>query len=450
MTADGAVRRAPARSDLEARRQPRRLRAARAGADASTRARLRRRRGVGRDHPRRERRGVAAVPVPCRVCCGRQRRRSVPAGSSGARRACRSGSPRWPQVMALHPDAELRRCPGAAAAGIAVLPLDARRPFRWRRSRARRRRRRPRWFQLYVAAQPRSTAGSLVERAAASGYRAIVLTVDLPVLGFRERDRGDLASRSAGNLPHMDDATGDPNRYGALELPRASPGTRSPRSGRGPRCRWCSRASWSPATRGSRSRPASPGSSSRTTAGASSIGSVTSAIDTLAEIVEAVDHGARSGWMAASGAASTSSWRSRSAHRRSSSGGRPLLGARGGRPRGRGARGLRSSAASSSCALVAARLHARSPRSGRSCLPEMRSRPALGLDGAAGRSGADRGRRRRSPPTEATARHADLAGQIEAANTGSTTSRTRRADRRRVRPALPRARRARGRASRRS
>ena len=30
---------------------------------------------------------------------------------------------------------------------------------------------------------------SLVERAAAAGYRAILLTVDLPLLGYRERDR---------------------------------------------------------------------------------------------------------------------------------------------------------------------------------------------------------------------------------------------------------------------
>ena len=45
-----------------------------------------------------------------------------------------------------------------------------------------------RWFQLYVQADPGGTR-SLVERAAAAGYRAIVLTVDLPILGYRERDR---------------------------------------------------------------------------------------------------------------------------------------------------------------------------------------------------------------------------------------------------------------------
>lgn len=42
----------------------------------------------------------------------------------------------------------------------------------------------PRWFQLYVA-KDRGFARSLVERAEAAGYRALVLTVDLPVLGRR-------------------------------------------------------------------------------------------------------------------------------------------------------------------------------------------------------------------------------------------------------------------------
>ena len=44
------------------------------------------------------------------------------------------------------------------------------------------------WFQLYTQAEPSRTR-EFVERAAAAGYRAIVLTVDLPLLGYRERDR---------------------------------------------------------------------------------------------------------------------------------------------------------------------------------------------------------------------------------------------------------------------
>jgi 4-hydroxymandelate oxidase len=44
------------------------------------------------------------------------------------------------------------------------------------------------WFQLYVQPDPDQTR-RLVERAQAAGFEAIVLTVDLPILGYRERDR---------------------------------------------------------------------------------------------------------------------------------------------------------------------------------------------------------------------------------------------------------------------
>jgi isopentenyl diphosphate isomerase/L-lactate dehydrogenase-like FMN-dependent dehydrogenase len=45
----------------------------------------------------------------------------------------------------------------------------------------------PHWFQLYVWRDRAITRG-LVERAAATGYRTLVVTVDTPVLGQRERD----------------------------------------------------------------------------------------------------------------------------------------------------------------------------------------------------------------------------------------------------------------------
>jgi isopentenyl diphosphate isomerase/L-lactate dehydrogenase-like FMN-dependent dehydrogenase len=45
----------------------------------------------------------------------------------------------------------------------------------------------PRWFQLYVF-RDRGITRSLVERAEAAGFGAIVLTVDAPRLGRRERD----------------------------------------------------------------------------------------------------------------------------------------------------------------------------------------------------------------------------------------------------------------------
>lgn len=44
-----------------------------------------------------------------------------------------------------------------------------------------------RWFQIYVF-RDRELVQSLIERARASGYETLVLTVDCPVLGQRERD----------------------------------------------------------------------------------------------------------------------------------------------------------------------------------------------------------------------------------------------------------------------
>ncbi len=46
----------------------------------------------------------------------------------------------------------------------------------------------PRWFQLYVNEDVGFTR-RLVQRAEAAGYEAVVLTVDLPVLGYREREK---------------------------------------------------------------------------------------------------------------------------------------------------------------------------------------------------------------------------------------------------------------------
>jgi isopentenyl diphosphate isomerase/L-lactate dehydrogenase-like FMN-dependent dehydrogenase len=45
----------------------------------------------------------------------------------------------------------------------------------------------PRWFQLYVFAD-RGVSRELMARAAEHGYEALVVTVDLPVMGVRERD----------------------------------------------------------------------------------------------------------------------------------------------------------------------------------------------------------------------------------------------------------------------
>ena len=74
-----------------------------------------------------------------------------------------------------------------------------------------------RWFQLY-AQQDRGLSRSFVERAAATGYRAIMLTVDLPVLGYRERDlRSGFALSSLGNF----DAARPTHRLGDTRVARS-------------------------------------------------------------------------------------------------------------------------------------------------------------------------------------------------------------------------------------
>ena len=59
-----------------------------------------------------------------------------------------------------------------------------------------------RWFQLYVQPDPGLTR-ELVERAAAAGYEALCLTVDVPVLGYRDevvRHHFDPGPGAYGNL----------------------------------------------------------------------------------------------------------------------------------------------------------------------------------------------------------------------------------------------------------
>jgi isopentenyl diphosphate isomerase/L-lactate dehydrogenase-like FMN-dependent dehydrogenase len=93
-------------------------------------------------------------------------------------------APMAAQGMA-HPDAEAAVVAAAAAAGVPMIAstmstcsleaIAAAAPDATR------------WFQLYTQAEPRRTRW-LVDRAEAAGYGAIVVTVDLPVLGYRERD----------------------------------------------------------------------------------------------------------------------------------------------------------------------------------------------------------------------------------------------------------------------
>jgi (S)-2-hydroxy-acid oxidase len=84
-----------------------------------------------------------------------------------------------------HPEGELAMARGAAAAGtIMCLSTAATATIEEVASAA------PdglRWFQLYWSSD-RGVVRDLLDRAAACGFRAVVLTVDLPVLGRRERD----------------------------------------------------------------------------------------------------------------------------------------------------------------------------------------------------------------------------------------------------------------------
>jgi 4-hydroxymandelate oxidase len=85
-----------------------------------------------------------------------------------------------------HPDAECGTARGSAAAGalytlstissVSLEEVAAVAPGA------------PRWFQLYAPAG-RGACQALVERAAATGYGAVAVTVDLPLPGNRERDR---------------------------------------------------------------------------------------------------------------------------------------------------------------------------------------------------------------------------------------------------------------------
>jgi isopentenyl diphosphate isomerase/L-lactate dehydrogenase-like FMN-dependent dehydrogenase len=73
----------------------------------------------------------------------------------------------------------------------------------------------PRWFQLYVN-EDRALSEAIVKRARDAGYSALVLTVDLPVVGYRERElrmpialsdhrvgNFDDLLREAEDLPHV-------------------------------------------------------------------------------------------------------------------------------------------------------------------------------------------------------------------------------------------------------
>ena len=111
-----------------------------------------------------------------------------------------------------HPNGEAEMLAGAAAAGIpfclsttSSMPLEAVAEASPDAER---------WFQLYMVGGM-GPSQKLVERAEAAGYTALVVTVDLPVLGRRERDV--LSGFVLPDLPHIDPVTNArTERYGGL------------------------------------------------------------------------------------------------------------------------------------------------------------------------------------------------------------------------------------------
>jgi 4-hydroxymandelate oxidase len=78
----------------------------------------------------------------------------------------------------------------------------------------------PRWFQVYLLADPGARRAH-VQRAVAAGYEALVLTVDLPRIGRRERDiRVGFAIPDDVHVPNPALAAGVPVEHG-LEVPFA-------------------------------------------------------------------------------------------------------------------------------------------------------------------------------------------------------------------------------------
>ena len=84
-----------------------------------------------------------------------------------------------------HPQGECATAQGAGKAGtLMIASTDATRPL----EEIARAANGPLWFQLYIY-HSLEVARAMVRRAETAGYQAIVLTVDLPVVGNRERSR---------------------------------------------------------------------------------------------------------------------------------------------------------------------------------------------------------------------------------------------------------------------
>jgi 4-hydroxymandelate oxidase len=74
-----------------------------------------------------------------------------------------------------------------------------------------------RWFQVYVV-RDRGWTAELVARAAAAGYRALVLTVDVPLLGRRLRDLRNDFRLPTGLKPANAPPVAEPDRRRAADV----------------------------------------------------------------------------------------------------------------------------------------------------------------------------------------------------------------------------------------
>jgi 4-hydroxymandelate oxidase len=102
----------------------------------------------------------------------------------------------------LHPEGELETVRGASDAGATWVVSTGSNTAIEEIARAATA---PLWFQLYVQTD-RGVTRELVRRVEAAGVRAIVLTVDTPVIGVRNRQERSAFRLPAGIVtPHLDD-----------------------------------------------------------------------------------------------------------------------------------------------------------------------------------------------------------------------------------------------------
>ena len=165
-------------------RQHRRPAPDRQAASAPPRARLHRRRSGRRNHASREQPGVPHDQVP--AAAGRRRAR-LRSAHHGARHDVRPSVLCWRRSVSpacfIRAAKRWRLAPASAAGtGYILTTFSGTRLEEVRQQAAG-----PLWYQLYIPGG-RAVAEATIARARAAGYSALVVTIDTPVSGMRERD----------------------------------------------------------------------------------------------------------------------------------------------------------------------------------------------------------------------------------------------------------------------